>query len=201
MRRVSVVGTSGAGKSTLARQLAGILGAPNLELDGVFHQPGWQPLPDEEFRHVVAGKAAEDGWVIDGNYSTVRPLIWARADTVVWLDLPRRTVMRQIIWRTLRRVAGRRELWNGNRERWRNFFALDPQESVISWAWHKHAEYHAKYAMAASDSANAHMRFVRLTSRRDIRRFLDQARRGAGDSDPGGNDATAAMPPRVPRAR
>ena len=37
-------------------------------------------------------------WVIDGNYtSQVKDLVWARADTVVWLDLPRRTVMRRII--------------------------------------------------------------------------------------------------------
>jgi hypothetical protein len=47
-------------------------------------------------------------------------VIWARADTVIWLDPPRRTVMRRVIWRTIRRVAGRAELWNGNRERWRN---------------------------------------------------------------------------------
>ena len=83
--------------------------------------------------------------MIDGNYSAVRPIVWARADTVVWLDLPKRTVMRQIIWRTLRRAA-RQELWNGNRERWRNFFSLDPEESVIAWAWHKHGEYRAEYA-------------------------------------------------------
>jgi adenylate kinase family enzyme len=196
MRRVSVVGISGAGKSTLARQLADILGVPHLELDGVFHQPGWQPLPKEEFRHVVAGKAAEDGWVIDGNYSTVQPLVWARADTVVWLDLPRRTIMRQIIWRTLRRVAGRQELWNGNRDRWQNLFTLDPQESIISWAWHKYAEYHVKYAAAASDPASAHLRFIRLTSRRDIRRFLDETRR---DAD--GSDTIPARPLQVPRAR
>jgi hypothetical protein len=66
VRRVSVVGTSGSGKSTLARQLATILGVPHLELDGVNHQPGWEPLAAEEFRRIVAAKAAEDGWVIDG---------------------------------------------------------------------------------------------------------------------------------------
>ena len=176
VRRVSVVGTSGAGKSTLARELAAVMGVPYLELDGVNHQPGWEPLPAEEFQRIVAAETAGDGWVIDGNYSAVRPLVWARADTVAWLDLPRGTVMRQIIWRTLRRVAGRQELWNGNRERWRNFFSWDPQQSVISWAWHKHAQYRARYTVAAADPANAHLRFVRLASRREIGLFLGEAR-------------------------
>jgi adenylate kinase family enzyme len=181
VRRVSVVGNSGSGKSTLARELAAILEVPYVELDGLNHQPGWEPLPKDEFQRIVAAKAAEDGWVIDGNYSTVRPLVWARADTVAWLDLPKSTVMRQIVWRSLRRVAGRQELWNGNRERWQNFFSWDPEQSVISWAWHKHAEYHARYSAAAADPANAHLRFVRLASRRDVARFLGGARGEARD--------------------
>jgi adenylate kinase family enzyme len=193
VRRVSVVGTSGSGKSTLARELADILGVPHLELDAVHHQPGWAPLPTDEFRRIVAARAAAGGWVIDGNYGRVRDLVWARADTVVWLDLPKRTVMRQVVWRTLRRVALRRELWNGNRERWRNFLTWNPEQSVISWAWHKHGPDHAKYAAAAADPASAHLRFVRLASRRDIARFLDAARSEAGPA--------AVRPRRVPRAR
>ena len=193
VRRVSVVGTSGSGKSTLARQLADVLGVPCLELDAIHHQPGWEPLPTDEFRRIVETRAAAGGWVIDGNYGRVRDLVWARADTVVWLDLPKRTVMRQVVWRTLRRVALRRELWNGNRERWQNFFTWNPEQSVISWAWHKHAADHAKYAAAAADPANAHLRFVRLASRRDIARFLAGARSEAG--------AAAVRPRRVPRVR
>jgi adenylate kinase family enzyme len=193
VRRVSVVGTSGSGKSTLARQLAEILDVPLLELDAVHHQPGWEPLPTDEFRRIVAARAAADGWVIDGNYGRVRDLVWARADTVVWLDLPKRTVMRQVAWRTLRRVALRRELWNGNRERWQNFFTWNPEQSVISWAWHKHAADRARYAAAAASPATAHLRFIRLTSRRDVARFLAEAR----------SEAVAAevRPRRVPKAR
>ena len=193
VRRVSVVGTSGSGKSTLASQLAEILGVPHLELDAVHHQPDWEPLPADELRRVVAARAAAGGWVIDGNYGRVRDLVWARADTVVWLDLPKRTVMRQVVWRTLRRVALRRELWNGNRERWRNFFTWDPEQSVISWAWHKHAPDRARYAAAAASPANAHLRFVRLTSRRDVARFLAAARSEAGVAE--------VRPRRVPKAR
>jgi adenylate kinase family enzyme len=175
VRRVSVVGNSGSGKSTVARELAGILGVPHLELDGVFHQPDWVPLPEDEFRRVVGVAAAGAGWVMDGNYSVVRPIVWARADTVVWLDLPRRTVMRQVVWRTLRRAVTRQELWNGNREPLRNFLTWEPEESVISWAWHNHAKYRDRYAAAAADPANAHLTFIRLTSRGDITRFLTES--------------------------
>jgi adenylate kinase family enzyme len=193
VRRVSVVGTSGSGKSTLASQLAEILGVPHLELDAVHHQPGWEPLPTDEFRRVVAARTAAGGWVIDGNYGRVRDLVWARADTVVWLDLPKRTVMRRVVWRTLRRVALRRELWNGNRERWQNFFTWNPEQSIISWAWHKHATDRARYAAAAADPANTHLRFIRLDGRRDVARFLAEARSEAG--------APAVRLPRAPKAR
>jgi len=181
VRRVSVVGTSGSGKSTLAKELALVLGVPHLELDGVFHQPGWVPLPEEEFRRAVAAAAGGDCWVIDGNYSVVRPLVWARADTVVWLDLPKRTVMRQVVWRTLRRAVTRQELWNGNRESLRNFLTWAPEESIISWAWHNHAKNRHRYRAAAADPANARLTFIRLTSRRAISRFLAESGRGPAD--------------------
>ncbi len=181
MLRVSVVGTSGAGKSTFASALARVLGAPWLELDSVYHQAGWEPLPAAEYRARVAAAADGERWVIDGNYSTVRDIVWARADTVIFLDLPRRTVMRRVFGRTLRRVAGRVELWNGNRERWRNFFTLDQEESVIVWAWQTHARNRARFAAAMADPAFAHLRFVRLTSPRAVRQFPREAARSPGE--------------------
>ena len=182
MRRVSVVGSSGAGKSTFAAALAGVLGVPWLELDSVYHQADWTPLSAEEFRGRVAAVASGSSWVIDGNYSTVSDIVWARADTVIWLDLPKRTVMRRIIWRTLRRVAGRVELWNGNRERWRNIFTLDDQESVIAWAWRTHGSRRERYATALADPANSHLQFIRLRSPGAVRRFL----RSVSPDPPGG---------------
>jgi adenylate kinase family enzyme len=185
VRRISIVGSAGAGKSTTGRELAHILGVPFVELDSIYHQPDWVPLPVEEFRHRVAEVAAGDGWVVDGNYSAVRPLVWARADTVVWLDLPRRTVMRQVVWRTLRRATFRIELWNGNRERWANLFTWVPEDSVVSWAWHRHGVYHERYAAAAADPAYAHLRFIRLRNRREVRRFLAAARPPGDTADRG----------------
>jgi adenylate kinase family enzyme len=178
VQRISVVGNSGSGKTTLAARLAAALGVPHLELDSVFHLPGWQPRPAEEFRAIVSGFTAGDAWVVDGNYSKVRDLIWQRADTVIWLDLSRPVIMRQLLRRTLSRMARRTELWNGNRESFANLFRLDPAESILRWAWTQHGRYRDRYASASADPANAHLEFVRLASRADAADFARQA--GAG---------------------
>ncbi|HEY2794768.1 MAG TPA: adenylate kinase, partial [Micromonosporaceae bacterium] len=151
MRRISIVGNSGSGKSTLGRALAERIGTDFVELGSIFHQPGWEPLPIEDFQQRVDAVTAAGSWVIDGNYRAARPLIWSRADTVIWLDLPRWRVLSQIVPRTLRRLVRREELWNGNREQWTNLLSLDPERSVIAWAWHKHAFYRAEYGQAMTD--------------------------------------------------
>jgi adenylate kinase family enzyme len=117
MRRVNVVGTSASGKSTLARRLGERLGVPVIELDALHWGPNWTEVPVEVLRERLTTEIAGDGWVVDGNYASVRDLVWARVDTVVWLDLPLRTVLRRYAVRTLRRVATREELWGSNRER------------------------------------------------------------------------------------
>jgi len=178
MRRVSVVGNSGSGKTTFAAELAGRMGVPCLELDAVFHQPGWVPLPAGEFRARVAEFTTGPGWVVDGNYSTVRDIVWDRADTVVWLDPPRWRVIRQITWRTLRRAVTRAELWNGNREPWGNFFRLDPERSVIAWSWTRHHVYRDRYRDAMADPANAHLRFARVTGPDEAAAVLAEASGG-----------------------
>jgi adenylate kinase family enzyme len=152
--------------------LAAHLGVPHLELDSVFHQPGWTELPVPEFRGQVRSFVAGDGWVVDGNYSAVQDLVWGRADTVVWLDLPRGVVTRRIVWRTVRRAARREVLWNGNRERWTNLMSADPEKSVIAWSWLKHGEYRDKYGAAMVEPAYSHLRFVRLQDEADIAALL-----------------------------
>jgi adenylate kinase family enzyme len=173
-----VVGSSGAGKTTLARALAERIGVPHVELDAFMHQPGWQPRPDEEFMDEVERATAQPGWVVDGNYRrfVIEGPVWERADTVVWLDLPKRTVMKQVVVRTVRRAVTRQELWNGNREPLTNFFSLDPLKNIIVWAWVKHEEFRQRYAGAMADPRWQRLEFVRLTSHTQARRWLDEIR-------------------------
>jgi adenylate kinase family enzyme len=177
MQRVSVVGNSGSGKTTFAAELAGLIGAPHLELDSVFHQPGWVPLPEQDFRARVTEFIAAPCWVVDGNYRAVRDLVWSRADTVVWLDLPRWQVMRQVVGRTVRRAARRAELWNGNVEPWSNFLHLDPERSIIAWAWTRHHVYRDRYLRAMIGPDHEQLRFIRLTAVAEVREFLAAAGR------------------------
>jgi adenylate kinase family enzyme len=175
VRRVSVVGNSGSGKSTLARQLAERLRVPYVELDAIFHRPGWEELPPDEFRDRVAEIIAGRGWVVDGNYSVVRDLVWAAADSVVWVDPPRRTVMRRVITRTVARTVTRQELWNGNREPWTNLLSLDPRRSIVAWSWTRHAVYRERYGRAQADPAWSEVEFIRVRRPREARLLLAAA--------------------------
>jgi adenylate kinase family enzyme len=177
VRRVSVVGNSGSGKTTLAGQIAVVLAVPLLELDAVHHQPDWQPLDTGEFRRTVSEFTSGDAWVVDGNYSAVRDIIWSRADTVIWIDPPRHRVMRRLAARTLRRMVTRAELWNGNRERLS--FLFSREESVLLWAWTSHHKLRSRYQAAQADPANAHLSFIRLRTPSEAAALLrDAASRG-----------------------
>lgn len=144
-KRICVVGCSGAGKSTFSRRCAA-LGYAHLELDGVVHQADWQPLPDDQVRARIDRFTSEhEHWVVDGNYTRFRSLLWRRADTIVWLDPGRWTVSHGVVSRSLRRLVRREELWNGNRERWSEVFSTDPERSVILWAWRRFPHYREEY--------------------------------------------------------
>ncbi len=176
MNRISVIGSSGSGKTTVARALAERLAIPYLELDAVFHQPGWVARPDEEFRSIVFDFAKGDRWVIDGNYTShgVAQVVWPRADTIVWLDPPRRVVMTRVVRRTLRRVITREELWNGNREPWTNLYRLDPYKNIVVWAWSRFGHTRRKYESYLGSPQWGHARVVRLQSRGEVGEFLER---------------------------
>ena len=96
-----------------------------------------------------------------------------QADTIVWLDLPRRIVMTRVVWRTIRRVFTREELWNGNKEPWTNLYHWDPELTVIRWSWMTYNGRREGYERCASDGSWAHATVSRLRSRKAVRGFLE----------------------------
>ncbi len=102
VRRIAVVGCPGSGKSTIARQLAKKLELSHIELDALFHQPGWTAASNDQFQaslRLALDEADEitDGWVTCGNYNSQSGEIHhERADTVVWLDLSKSIIVRRV---------------------------------------------------------------------------------------------------------
>ena len=170
--RVVVGGVSGTGKSTVAKELARRLGAPHVELDAHFHLPGWEFASEERARATVSEATAGGTWVGDGNYAVVRDIVFGRATTFVWLDLPRGVPTWRAVKRTIPRVIRGHELWNGNRERWRDL--LD-KGHPIWWSWTHHGATRESYEEAVADPAYAHLDVIRLRSAKEVAAWLRAA--------------------------
>ncbi|TXD35627.1 hypothetical protein FRC98_15580 [Lujinxingia vulgaris] len=161
--RYVVVGTSGSGKSTLANRLAWQTSNRHVELDRLHWLPGWQERPWDAFCDDVEAATRGERWVVDGNYSVVRDVVWGRAEAVVWLDLPFTQVMSQIVARTLRRGVTGEVVCNGNVESLARGFLS--RESIILWAaktWKKHHERYERLLMGPLDPAWGHLDVFRV---------------------------------------
>ena len=85
MKHIVVVGTTGSGKSTLAERLAARIGGDFVDLDALNWGPNWTPAPIPEFRRRAAAALSGERWVVAGNYSKLRDIVWGAADTLIWL--------------------------------------------------------------------------------------------------------------------
>ena len=170
MRRVHIVGTSGSGKTTIAQRLAARLEVPHVELDALHWEPGWAEAPLEVFRRRVSEALHGETWVVDGNYSKVRGIIWERADTVVWLDFSLAVIMGRLLWRTLRRILTREELWHGNRENLKMTFCS--RDSILLWALTTYRRRRREYPALFAQPAYAYLHVIRLRSPRKTRKWL-----------------------------
>lgn len=130
MKRVVIVGISGAGKSTLCRRLAAQLGVPYHHLDNIYHSPGWVARATDDVQQDFDVIAAQDAWVVDGNYRRLTTAFRERADAIIFLDYSRYLGLYRILKRWAFHKLGickRADLGNG----------FDEQMSLdfIKWVW------------------------------------------------------------------
>ncbi len=101
-RNILIVGSSGSGKSTLSKKLSQILGLRIINMDHIYWQPGWIMRSQEEITTLVLSEIEHDGWIFEGNNSITFPQRVAKADMLLWLDLPRETCIWRVIKRSLK---------------------------------------------------------------------------------------------------
>jgi adenylate kinase family enzyme len=170
-QRVVVVGTSGSGKTTMASMLAERLGAPHIELDRLHWGPNWTEEPDEVFRERTE-KALEgsERWVLDGNYSAVRDIVWPRADTVVWLNFSLPLILWRLTRRTFRRAVLKEEIWHGNRENLHTH--LFTKDSLYWWVLTTYKKRRKQYGEMFAEPQHAHLKKITLRSAREAGKWL-----------------------------
>lgn len=185
--RVVVLGTSGSGKSTFAGRLAAATGIARVEVDEINWRPGWYDRSSrdpEGFAADVRAAVAGDAWVCAGSYSKVRPITLARAQILVWLDLPLWLVMRQVVLRSIPRVFGS-EPFPGCRE---NLSRILGPGHPIRWAWTTHARRREQLTGLVKDPQYAHLEVLRCRSRLEVEatfaRLVARRNAGAGVSAP-----------------
>ncbi|MFA7248256.1 MAG: hypothetical protein WC273_01325 [Dehalococcoidia bacterium] len=173
-RRIQVMGSSGSGKSTVGLRLAAVLDLPHVELDALFFLPGWVQRTDEDFRDRIRRATEGDRWVVSGNQTRrVLDVVWPRAETIVWLDLPLRVTIPRVFLRSWRRWRTQELLWGTNVERfWPQLALWDPERSVVGYSIRSRHRFVTLMTAAMSDPRWAHISFIRLTSQREVDRFL-----------------------------
>ena len=170
LHRTVVVGTSCSGKTSYAKRLSELLDFPHVELDALHWNPNWIEKPVDEFRALVSSAVAADRWIVDGNYGTVRDLVWPRATSVIWLNYGFPLVMTRAIRRTIWRAVSGQELYSGNKESIRMAFLS--RDSMLLWVVTTHRKRRRRYEHLRTSNAYPHLQWFEFKTTVQADRFL-----------------------------
>jgi adenylate kinase family enzyme len=166
MRRVLVIGSGGSGKSTVSAKLGELLNLEVNHLDKFFWSPGWVEPARDEWIKTVTELADRDSWIMDGNYSGTLELRLQKADTIVFLDLPRVLCL----WRIMKRFFLYR---NGTRPDMAEGCRESLNLEFVEWVWNYPRRSRPKVVKLLQQHADGKQIFW-LHSRSDVKQFLSQ---------------------------
>jgi len=171
-KRIVVIGTTSSGKSTLAKALAEIFGYGFIELDALHWEPDWKEAELPVFRERVDHATQTEAWVVAGNYSVVRDLVWKKAEAVIWLDYPFPVVFWRLLTRTIRRAWTQEELWNGNREKFWWHLKLWSDESLFKWLFKTYWRRKREIPALLSKPEYRHLKLIQFKGPREAEAWL-----------------------------
>ncbi|MFY0635782.1 MAG: hypothetical protein JXQ91_18375 [Vannielia sp.] len=195
MERVMIVGGPGSGKSTLARALGVATGLPVFHMDHIHYGPGWKQREPEVKSWMSEEVHRKPRWIFEGNHSRTYAQRMARADMLVWLDLPIGLRLFRVMRRQVQYLGkSRPDLPEGCVERL-DRGALD----FWLWIWRTRNTSRARIAEMVAHPP-AHLAVVHLRSRREVRGWLERIRAGeapvrqALEEGPQGSDGSTSQP-------
>ena len=170
MERVVVIGSSCSGKSTFSQKLANKMALEYIELDQLHWLPNWRERDDEEFRNLVKQVTAADTWIVDGNYSAVRDIVWPRATSIIWLNHSFRVVLYRSFTRSIVRAVTKKKLFAGNVETFKQtFFSRD---SIILWVLQTYHQKRKRYKKLLPQLKCQGIDIVELNNQKQVDHYL-----------------------------
>lgn len=174
MKRVVVIGCSCSGKSTFFKSLASALNCKYIELDALHWLPDWVERDVGDFWKLVEQDTEADEWVVDGNYSVVKDIVWSKATTIIWLNYSFPLVFYRALTRSIKRAVTKEELFSGNSESFRRtFFSKD---SILLWVIQTHKEKRKKLPAILLREVEKGVQVVELRNRKATTSFLEKHR-------------------------
>ena len=172
MQRVAIVATaSGCGKTTsVERSRRPSRRRSSSSMRSTGRRAGPSSTPPSCDAGSSRSWRSTRGWSTASYRGKLGDLVLERADTVVWLDLPRRVWLPRLVVRTLRRALTREELWNGNRESL--WGAISHDDSLFRYALANDRRRRHSYPAEL-----ARFRVARLRTQAEVDAFLRSARR------------------------
>jgi hypothetical protein len=147
MKRIAIIGPVASGKTTFGRAIASELGLPSVDLDNLLQRSG---APTDTWANMQDAVVELNQWVISGDYRDIAEPRLAAAETVIWLDLPRRVCL----WRALRRE---------------NQWSAPPVSRFTSARWILHYPSHGrKQTEQMLDKLGITQSVYRLRSRKEV---------------------------------
>jgi len=172
-KRIVVIGSTGSGKSTLAENIANQFGYAYIELDALHWEPNWTDAPVDVFKERIVIAMQADDWVVAGNYSSARSLIWPNADAVIWLDYPFLLTFRQLITRTFKRWWYHEHLWGTNYESLWKHLKLWSDDSLINWLFKTYWRRKREYPVLLSKPENGHLRVFHFHTPQETAQWIE----------------------------
>lgn len=168
VKRIVIVGCSGSGKTTLGRQLSKKLQLPFIDLDDLYWLPGWVARTHEEMGVDVESIVQQEKWIIVGNYSRYRHIIWPLAELIIWIDPPLHHCLWRGIKRSLRSIWNRTAMCNGNYDSIARLFSWGPS-SIVWWIVTSFKEKRRRYeSLLEEGKASQLPPHLRLKSKKEL---------------------------------
>jgi hypothetical protein len=121
----------------------------------------------------VRALAAGDAWITEWQYADARPILLARAQLVVWLDLPTAVTMARVVRRTVVRRLRRLPLWSAENIEPPLWTVFTQRDHIVRWAWRTRRKYRVgPTSLPRRLAGRPDIALVRLRSRRAVEQWL-----------------------------